>query len=122
MSNVVALLPVASIPPESQRIEVPESMHPDEQAKLLRELGSITTAITRTEVRSQERSEALEKRIAKLEKGAEATGAHEIVRLETALRERKAEVDRWKWWLLSIASTLITSAIVGLVVYYFSTR
>jgi len=126
-SNVIALLP--TLPPESNRVEIPESMPPADRDKLLHELSEISTAIVRTEVRAEERHNATEQRfrsaearLRKLEEESEATGQHQIVKLEAALAERRAEASKWKWWAISIASTLITSAIVGLVVHYLSTR
>lgn len=127
MGSVVALLP--TLPPDSNRVEVPDSMKPEDQAMLLRELSGISTAITRAEVRAEEREKAgdqrfrsVEARLRKIEDGAETTGAHRILELRQELRERRAETAKWKWWAISIATTLITSAIVGLVVHFFSTR
>ena len=127
MGQVIAILP--TLPPDFNRVEVPDSMKPEDQAKLLHELSGITTAITRTEVQAEEREKAhsqrfrsIDARIRKLEAGAEDTGEQRIEELQAKLAERKADAIRWKWWILSIASTLITSAIVGLVVYYLSTR
>jgi hypothetical protein len=104
-------------------------MQPEDQAKLLRELSVISTAIARAEAVAAERAKAeeqrfrsVEARLRKLEDGAESTGEHKIAKLEAALRERREEQAKWKWWAISIASTLITSAIVGLVVHYLSTR
>jgi hypothetical protein len=126
-ANVIAFLP--TLPPESNRVEIPKSMQPEDQAKLLRELSVISTAIARAEAVAAERAKAeeqrfrsVEARLRKLEDGAESTGEHKIAKLEAALRERREEQAKWKWWAISITSTLITSAIVGLVVHYLSTR
>lgn len=127
MGSVVALLP--TLPPDSNRVEVPASMKPEDQATLLRELSTISTAITKAEVRAEEREKAAEQRfraaearLRRLEDEAETTGRHEITKLQAELKERKTEAAKWKWWILSIAATLITSTIVGLVVHFFATR
>jgi uncharacterized coiled-coil protein SlyX len=97
-------------------------MTPEDQAKLLRELSEISTAIATTDARSEERFRNVYERLKRLEDESEATGEHQIEALRCELRERKAEANRWKWWLLGIAATLITSAVTGLVVYFLTTR
>lgn len=121
--SMIALLP--NLPPESARVEIPTSMNPEEQAKLIGELGKISTEIARVTTRDEERAKfldqrfrAIDARIGKLEAGADASGAHDLVVLQKALDKRDAEFSRWKWWALSIAATLFTSALVGLIVHW----
>lgn len=127
MSATIALLP--TLPPESARVEIPESMNPEEKAKLVAELGKISTEIARVQTRDDERAKfaeqrwrAVDARLAKLEGRADASGQHDLVVVTKALDKAQAANDKIKWWGLSIATTLLTSAIVGLVVHYLATR
>ena len=127
MGSVVAILP--GLPPGTNRVEIPDAMTPEDQATLLRELSGISTAVTRTSVQAEERGKAtsqrfraVDARLRKLEKDVEDTGEHHIEQLRAELKTRQAESIKWKWWLISIASTLLTSAVVGLAVHYLATR
>lgn len=64
----------------------------------------------------------LDKRLEYLEDRAEATGQHEIVQLRTELDERKATSKEWRGRAASVLITFFTTAIIGLVGYYLSTR
>lgn len=125
--TTAVLLP--ALPPESARIEIPESMDPEESAKLLAELGQISTEIATSRVRNEERQKFLEQRfraidarIGKLEKSADVSSAHDVEALQRALDKRDAEFAKWKWWALGIAGSLFASALTGLVVYYLASR
>ena len=122
--KTAVLLP--TLPPESRQVEIPDSMHPDERAKLIAELGKISTEIATVQVRDEERAKfldqrfrAIDARLAKIEEDADASGQFNLVELQKQLDERKAESSKWKWWALSIIATIFTSALVGLVVHYF---
>lgn len=124
MSTTIAVLPTVPA-----RVEIPDSMQPKEKDKLVEELGSITTALARVETRDEERAKFLEQRfraidarIGKLEQHADETGEHKLV-VATGERDgARAELNKVKWWGLSILATFATSAVVGLIVYYLSTR
>jgi len=127
MSNTIALLP--TLPPESSQVEIPRSMNPEEQARLVSELGKISTEIARVQTRDEERGKfldqrlrAIDSRLGKLEGHADASGQHDLAIVTKALDKATSANDKIKWWALSIATTLITSAIVGLVVHYLATR
>lgn len=120
---MIALLP--TLPPESARVEIPASMNPEEQAKLIGELGNISTELARVQTRDEERAKfadqrwrAIDARIAKIEKNADASAGHDLAVLQKALDKRDVEFAKWKWYALSIAATLFTSALVGLIVHW----
>ena len=122
MSAVAVLIPTLST-----RVEIPESMRAEEKAQLIAELGSISTEIAKVQTRDEERGKfaeqrwrAIDARIGKLEKSADATGEHKLEVLQKALDKKTETLDKWKWWALSIFATLGTSAIVGLVVFYLT--
>ena len=117
MTQMIALLP--TVP---GRVEIPDSMHPKEKDKLVEELGSIATSIARVETRDEERAKfadqrwrAIDARIGKLEHNADTN-------VTKALDKRTDELSKVKWWAVSIVTTFATSAVVGLIVYYLSTR
>lgn len=125
MSSTALILPM--LPPASRRIEIPESMNPREQARLTAELAGISTEIARVVTRDEERQKffdqrfkAIDARIAKLENVTDETGKHDRAELEKRLAEQATETGRWKWWALGIAASLVSSALVGLIVHYFS--
>jgi hypothetical protein len=125
MSTVLALIP--TLPPESSTIRIPASMSPTERERLIDELRAISTEFARIQTREEERAKFLEQRFwaidvrfAKLENSAEQTGRHDLVTLQKALDKRDAEFSRWRWWALSIVATIVTSAIIGLVVFYLN--
>ena len=118
---------IPTLPPESNKIQIPISMNEAEQARLVAELGVISTEIARVQTRDEERAKfldqrfkAIDARLAKIEHVADSTGQHDLNTLQRALDKRDEEFSRWKWWALSIAATLATSAIVGLVVHWAS--
>lgn len=121
--RTLAILP--TMPPDSARIELPESMTPEEQGKVLGELSKISTELAKVQVSNEERSKfidqrfrAIDARLAKLEDDADATGKHELSSLEKLIDKREAEITRWKFWVLGIVGALVSSAVVGLVVHY----
>jgi hypothetical protein len=120
---------IPTLPPESNKIEIPRSMNPEERAKLIAELGAISTEIARVQTRDEERSKfaeqrwrAVDARLAKLEGHADKSGAHDLAIVTKALDKATAANDKIKWWAVSIGTTLLTSAIVGLVVHYLAAR
>lgn len=128
MSTTATIL-IPTLPPPSNRIEIPEDMNPEDQARLLAELGAISTEIARIQTQNEERAKfadqrwrAVDARIAKLEKHADASAGHDLAVVQKALEKKADQLDKWKWWAMSILATLITSAIVGLVVHYLSTK
>jgi len=125
MNDVAILIP--TLPPESARVELPDSMNPEEQGKVIGELAKISTEIARVQTRDEERSKfldqrfrAIDARLAKIEDDAENTGRHELASLEKLIDKRDTEITRWKFWLLGIVGAVVTSTIVGLVVHYLS--
>jgi hypothetical protein len=125
MSSLV-LFP--SLPPPSI-IEIPEDMDPENEARLLKELGEISRNQTRLETvleerekQQEQRHRATEARLAKLEKSADASGQHDVALMQRALDKKDEAESKLKWWVLSIIGTLLTSAAVGLVVHYLSTK
>lgn len=124
MSSMIALLPTVPA-----RVVIPDSMHPKEKDKLVEELGSIATSIARVETRDEERAKfadqrwrAIDARIGKLEKHASETGEHKLAIVTKERDDERAELSKVKWWAVSIVTTFATSAVVGLIVYYLSTR
>lgn len=124
MSSTIALLPTVPA-----RVEIPESMNPEEQAKLIGELGLISTEIARVQTRDEERGKfanqrwrAIDARLAKLEGFADTTAQHDLVVLQKQLDARLEESSKLKWWAISIFTTFATSAVVGLIVYYLTSR
>lgn len=125
MSTHLVLIP--SVPPPGDVFEIPDDMNPEEEARLLAELGNISTKLTAIEVRAEERERSarderdrVNARLAKLEGKADASGEHDLAVVRKALDREREAVSKIKWWGLSILATLATSAIVGLVVHYFS--
>lgn len=127
MTATALILPM--LPPESRRIEIPESMNEQDQARLTSELAGISTEIARVVTRDEERQKFLDQRfksidarISKLEHTSDATGKHDRIELERQLAARIAESGKWKWWALGIGASLASSALVGLVVHYLSSK
>lgn len=125
--STVALIP--TLPPTSARVEIPDSMNPEEQAKLIAELGAISTELAKAQTRDEEREKAREQRfraidarLGKLEKTADSSSAHDLATIQRALDKKSEQLDKWKWWAMSIIAALITSTVVGLVVHYFATK
>ena len=117
------------MPPEANTIEVPESMNPEDRATLIAELGKISTEIARVQTRDEERARfaeqrwrAIDARLAKLEGYADKSGEHDLALVTKALDKERENTAKIKWWALSILTTLATSAVVGLVVHYLSSR
>jgi len=126
---IMNLVLVPSLPPPCNVLEIPEDMNPEEEARLLSELGNISTKLTAIEVRADERHNAdlaerarVNARLSKLERDVDASGSHDLAVVTKALERAQSHNDKVKWWALSIIATLCTSAIVGLVVHYFSKR
>ena len=110
------LLP--SLPPESAAFEVPESMTPDDRQFLIQELGKISASHAEIRVRL----DGADARLKKLETKADQSGQHDIEVLQKALEKAHAKGDVWKSRVWSILAVLITSALVGLVTHWLSTR
>lgn len=126
-ATTLALIP--TLPPDSSTVEIPDSMNPTERDKLIDELRAISTEFARIQTRDEERAKfldqrfrAIDARLGKLEEGADASGRYDLEVVTKRLEKREAEFVRWKFWALGIVGALVTSAIVGLVVHYFSTR
>lgn len=126
---MTAALILPELPPESQTLEIPESMRPEDKAFLIRELGKLSTDYARLNVRDEEHRKALEERfkrfedrLAKLECGADESSRHELIRVERELARRVTVEDKWKARIWGLVAVLLTSAIVGLVTHWLSTR
>ena len=65
-----------------------------------------------------QRFKAIDARLAKLENSADASGAHDLSLVQKALDKEREKSEKVKWWGLSILGTLVTSAIVGVVVHF----
>lgn len=134
LSNTHSMM-LATLPPE-EAIEIPRSMKPEEKDKLVSQLGLISNNLAAIKARDHERQKFLDQRfraqdarmakyderMAKYDARAEASGQHDIVALQKKLDERRVESNKWKWWVLSIAASLMTSALVGLVVFYLTKK
>jgi len=92
-------------------------MQPEEQAAILKELGKISSQQTAAEARGDERHKALGDRVKRLEDRVEASGAHDISKMQKALDEARGESKKMKWWLLGILGALITSGLTAAVAY-----
>jgi hypothetical protein len=101
-------------------IEVPAEMPEDERAELFQELGKIAAEIARLQARHEERTRSIEDRIVRLETGADASGRQDLALVQKALDKREAQLAEGRRWVYSVIATLLTSAIVGLVVHYLS--
>lgn len=111
--------------PLSSTVEVPPSMNEQDRAFLIGELGKLSTDYTKLSVRDEEREKALhdrfkrlEARIGKIEDKAEASGQHNIVRLESALVSRDADASRRRDRIASVVVTFLITAILALVGFY----
>lgn len=112
--NALVLLP--TMPPESRQVRIPESMNPEEEARLVGELGKISTELARVQTRDEERAKFLDQRfratdarMAKLEAGATASGQYDLALAAKTLDKKEAEFAKWKWWVV----TLICSGAAG---------
>jgi len=127
MNDGATLALIPTLPPDSSTVEIPASMNDEEKGQLVAELAKISTEIARVQTRDEERAKfadqrwrAIDARLGKLEGKADASGQHDLAVLQKALDKRDAEAVRWKFWALGILGGLFSSAIVGLVVYYFA--
>lgn len=131
MSNVAVILP--TLPPDSQTLALPDSMRPDDKAFLIRELGKISKDYAMLNARDEEHRKALESRfkrlearMGQLEHKADASGQHNLTKVEQELErqlKRQLEIqDRWRGRVWSIIAVLVTSAVVGLITHYLSAR
>ena len=118
-----------TLPPPSNEIEIPASMSTHDQNKLFEQLGSISTELAKMQARDEERQKSLDQRLraidarlAKLEEGADISGHQDLIALQKTIDKREHEASKIKFWALSILATLITSALVGLVVHFLGGR
>ncbi len=114
---------------DESKIDMPDSMHPDDRAFLVRELGKISSKLA---VRD-ERNKQLTERVDKLENAADASGEHKALVLQaqldksekdhaTALEKRDAHAAVWRGRVWSIVATFITTGMLGLLAHYLATR
>jgi len=115
-----------TLPPPSDKIEIPESMSTPDRNKLFAQLGSISTELAKIQARDEERQKALDQRLraidarlARLEKDAEKAAGSDLETLKNTIAKHQSEASKMKFWVLSIVATLLTSAVVGLVVHFF---
>lgn len=125
--SILALIP--TLPPESSTVEIPDSMSPTEQEKLIDELRMISTEFARLSTRDEERANFLDQRFheinarfSKLENYVDASRRYDLAVVTKTLDKREAEFLRWKFWALGILGALVTSLIIGLVIFYLANR
>lgn len=107
-----------ALPPESQTLTMPDSLKPEDRAFLIAELGKISKQLAV----SEERVRVLHERIDRLEQRAEASGEHKAIQLQAQIDKRDADAEKWRARVWSIIAVLLTSAIVGLITHWLSTR
>lgn len=114
---------------DESKIDMPDSMHPDDRAFLVRELGKISSKLA---VRD-ERNKQLTDRVTKLEDAADASGEHKAIVLQAqlektekdhaaALDKRDASTAVWKGRAWTFFATFFTTGILGLIAHYLTTR
>ena len=106
------------LPRIQETIDMPPSMHPEDRAFLIRELGKISSVLAV----SEERVKQLEARLEKLEDSADATGQHQLVSLQNEIIKRDQVAAVWKGRVWSIAAVVLTSAFVGLITHWLATH
>lgn len=118
-----------TLPPPSNEIEIPESMPTTDRNKLFDQLGAISTELAKMQARDEERQKSLDQRLraidarlGKLEESADVSGHQDLIALQKTIDKREQEASKLKFWGLSILATLLTSALVGLVVHWLGGR